>query len=230
MAAIPFIDVHSHHRLTDKDTIRVVNLFPGASIPEFNGRTFYSMGLHPWELKTFEENNLLLEITEEAQNFDHVLFIGECGIDKIYGNDQEEQQRVFLAQAMMAEEHQKPMIIHCVRAYNEIIHLFTQIKPTVPWILHGFTGNLELAQQLEKAGFFFSFGKMLLKPTAKVIGAFEKLSIEKIFLETDEFEDSISKIYNIAAEIKNISVEELKESVWENFNRLENVSFSTDGK
>lgn len=224
MSALPFIDIHSHRRHTDKYTIQVINLFPGDSIPVFNGKIFYSMGLHPWRLQTREENIQLLSIIEEAQEFDHVIFIGECGLDKVYGGDMEEQKRVFSAQAMIAEEYQKPLLIHCVRAYNEIIELFNQLKPSVPWIIHGFTGSFEIAQQMVNKGFMFSFGKILLKSNAKAIEAFRILPLQTIFLETDEYEGALSDIYNVAAEIKGISVENLNKAVWENFNRLENVS------
>jgi len=220
----PFVDIHSHRMHAEKDSIRVVNLFPGDSIPVFKGKTFYSMGLHPWKIKIQEENNVLLGIIEDAQAFDHVIFIGECGLDKVYGGDMEEQKRVFEAQAMIAEEYKKPLLIHCVRAYNEIIELFKELKPSVPWIIHGFAGGIEIAQQLEKIGIKFSFGKFLFNSNAKVIESFRKLSLKNIFLETDEYEGAISDIYKIAAAIKNMPEETLKKVVWENFNRLENVS------
>ena len=227
MAALPFIDVHSHNPRAEKDTVRVVNLFPGASIPEFTGKLFYSIGLHPWKIGTMDENNLYLEMIKDALEFDHVIFIGECGIDKVYGGNLDEQTRVFMAHAMMAEEYQKPLIIHCIRAYNEIIEIYNKIAPSVPWIFHGYTGNPELSAQLLNKGFLFSFGKILYNPKAKAVDSFRNMSIQNIFLETDEFNGPVSAIYEIAAAIRNIDVEEMKKAVWENFNRLENVSFTT---
>ena len=124
MKTFPYIDIHTHHAHTGSATVKVVNLFPGDDIPAFSGKNFYSVGLHPWSLKTKEENSNSLLIMEDVLEFDHVLFAGECGLDKISGADFQEQKRVFMAQAIMAEEYQKPLIIHCVRAYNEINVLY----------------------------------------------------------------------------------------------------------
>ncbi|MFW6371281.1 MAG: TatD family hydrolase [Bacteroidota bacterium] len=224
MNTLPFIDIHTHHTHNEKETVKVVNLFPGNNIPAFTGKNFFSVGLHPWKLKSKEENNSMLQLVEEALEFDHVIFAGECGLDKISGPDFDEQKRTFLAQALMAEEHQKPLIIHCVRAYNEILELYNNHHPSVPWILHGYTGSRELSEQLSKNQLYFSFGKVLFKEHARAIDSFKALPLEKIFLETDEFKGAVKEIYGKAAEIKNISVDALKHAVWNNFNRLENVS------
>jgi TatD DNase family protein len=160
--AIPFIDIHTHHAHAGNATVKVVNLFPGDDIPAFSGRNFYSVGLHPWCLKTREENSNSLLIMEDVLEFDHVLFAGECGLDKISGADFQEQKRVFMAQAIMAEEYQKPLIIHCVRAYNEIIELYNSYHPSVPWIFHNYTGNREISEQLLKNSFFFLSEKFFL--------------------------------------------------------------------
>jgi TatD DNase family protein len=152
--------------------------------------------------------------------------VGECGLDKLAETDFEEQKRAFSAQAFMAEEVQKPLIIHCVKAWNEVVELHKKNQPSVPWIFHGYNGSVELTQQLLDKNFLFSFGGILFKTNAKAIESFKSLPIEKIFMETDEFDGTIEEIYVRAANLRNISVETLKEAVWENFNRIENVSFS----
>ncbi len=221
---LPYIDIHSHHKQDGKDLVKVVNLFPGEDIPVFTGKNFYSVGLHPWKIKTKQENNSFLQMMEDALEFDHVLFAGECGLDKITATDFEEQKRVFLAQAIMADEYQKPLIIHCVRAYNEILELYNSQHPSVPWILHGYSGSREMTEQLSKKQFYFSFGKLLFKENTKAIDSFSALPLERIFIETDEFKGSVEEIYARAAEIKNISVQDMKKAVWTSFNQLENVS------
>ncbi len=225
MISLPFIDVHTHHPPINKDTVRVINLYPGDVIPAFNGKNFYSMGLHPWKIKSEKENNSSLRMLKEAMEFDHVIFAGECGLDKNTATDFEEQKRVFIAQALMAEEFQKPLIIHCVRAYNEIIEMNKSNQPSVPWIIHGYTGSPELTNQLLDQGFMFSFGKILFNEKAKAINSFKELPLQRVFIETDEFHGTVREIYEKAAELKNISLTELKKVVWSNFNQLENVSF-----
>lgn len=225
MSQLPFIDIHTHHTRPGKDRVSVINLFPNDAIHEFEGKNFYSMGLHPWKIKTMEENNSSLIIMEDALEFDHVIFVGECGLDKITSSDYEEQKRVFIAQAMMAEEYQKPLIIHSVRSYNEISELYKANSFTMPWIFHGYTGSPEMTLQLASKNFLFSFGKILFSERARAVESFKSLPLQKIFLETDEFNISVEEIYKKAAELKNLSIDEIKEAVWNNFNRLENVSF-----
>ena len=137
MDSIPFIDIHTHRKEVSGNTIKVNNLFPGDDIPPFTGRNFHSVGLHPRFIGNKDENNQMMQIMEDALELDHVIFVGECGLDKLAGTGFDEQIRVFKAQSFMAEEYQKPLIIHCVRAWNEIIELHQKSKQLVPCFFHG---------------------------------------------------------------------------------------------
>jgi len=223
---LPYIDVHTHHINQKSDIVSVRNLFPGDNFAAFNGKNFLSVGLHPWCLKSKEENNEALELAEDALEFDHVIFVGETGPDPNAETNFDEQIRVFEAQAFMAEEYDKPMIIHCVKAYNEVIRIHKKLHPRQPWILHGYNGNLQETEQLSKANFLFSFGAFLFNKKAKALDSYKHLPVDRIFFETDESEYELKNIYSQGALLKNIAVEELKEKVWENFNRLENVKWT----
>lgn len=222
MHSIPFIDIHTHPFRNEKDTITVQNIFPGEGFAAFSGRNFYSVGLHPWHIKSNTENNESLVMVEDALEFDHVIFIGECGLDKKCGTDFNEQLRVFEAQAFMAEEFRKPLIIHCVKAYNEVIELHKKMHPEMPWILHGYNGNIQLTKQLEMPGILFSFGFNIFDLKARVIESFRHLPLEKIFFETDELEDDVEVIYKQGAYLKEVSIDILKNAAWDNFNQIEN--------
>ncbi len=224
MNPIPYIDIHTHADKTETGTITIRNIYPGEGFTAFNGRNFYSMGLHPWYLKSADQNNVKLMMIEEALEFDHLIFIGECGLDKNSETDWTEQVRVFEAQAFMAEEFKKPLIIHCVKAFNEIIEFHKKMHPEMPWIMHGYNGNIQTTQELEKREILFSFGENLFNSNSKVIESFRYLPIDKVFFETDTFEEEVEKIYLQGARLKNIPVEILKKAVWENFNRIEKIS------
>jgi TatD DNase family protein len=226
MNTIPFIDIHTHLLRQEWDIVTVRNIYPGGAIPAFTGKDFFSVGLHPWEIRSRNENNELLVMMEDALEIDHVIFIGECGLDKRVETDFDEQLRVFEAQAFIAEEYKKPLIIHCVKAYYEVIAMYKKIHPSVPWIFHAYSGNMEISKQLVKKNIFFSFGKILFKDNARAIDSFLYLPLNKIYFETDVDERDIRKVYNRGAELKNISLEQLKLSIWENFNRIENISFN----
>ncbi len=221
MNTVSYIDIHTHPFRNETDTITVQNIYPGDGFAAFTGRNFYSVGLHPWHISTKEENNNALQMVEEALEFDHVILVGEAGLDKIINNDFAEQLRVFEAHAYMAEEYQCPMIVHCVKAYNEVIELRKKMEPAMPWILHAYNGGLEVSKQLENMGFLFSYGKNLFRDNTKVINSFKYLPLDKLFLETDELEWKVEDIYKQAALLKGISIEELKNAIWNNFNRIE---------
>ncbi len=225
MVSVPFIDIHTHSIFPETDTVTVRNIFPGGKIGRFTGKNFYSVGLHPWYIKSEEENNEMLCLVEDALELDHVIFVGETGPDAKASTGYSEQMRVFEAQAFMAEEFHKPLLIHCVKAYNEVIRVYNKLHPEQPWILHGYNGNLEITQQLADKNILFSFGEILFKPEAKAIESFQFLPFDRMFFETDESTKDVAKIYEQGAALKNTNVEELKIKIWENFNRIENVKW-----
>jgi TatD DNase family protein len=226
MNPIPFIDIHTHPNRVESETIIVQNIFPGEGFAAFTGRNFYSVGLHPWHLKTPDENNEMMQMVEDALEFDHVCFVGECGLDKKVEIDFDEQMRVFSAQAIIAEEFKRPLIIHCVKAHNKVFELHRKLHPEMPWIMHGYNGNVQITQQLAQHGILFSFGKSLFDGKSKSIESLKYLPMEKIFFETDEFDGAVDQIYERAATIKNVSPDILKIEVWNNFNRIENSLIS----
>lgn len=224
MNPIPYIDIHTHPFRQEKDTITVQNIYPGEGFAAFSGRNFYSVGLHPWHIKDHDQNNDLLELVQEALDFDHVIFIGECGLDKRCETSYEEQFRVFRAQAFMAEEYRKPLLIHCVKAYQDLIGLHKEMHPEVPWILHGYNGSVEITRQLVQRGMCLSFGANLFKEGARARKSFSEVSLDKVFFETDEFEGDVERMYHEGASIRKMDVEELKKKCWQNFNRIESAS------
>lgn len=221
MNSIPYIDIHTHPIRPEKDTITVRNIFPGEGFAAFTGRNFYSVGLHPWHINEPAENNKLLVMIEDALKFDHVIFVGECGLDKTAKTNLVEQKRVFEAQILMAEKFEYPLIIHCVKAYNEILELHKKTKPQMQWTMHGYNGNLQNTKQMANKNFLFSFGETLFKANSKSLESFKVLSEEQIFFETDEYNGEVEKIYEKGAKLRNVSVEKLKSAVWNNFNRIE---------
>lgn len=223
MNAVPYIDLHTHSSHKERETITVQNIYPGEGFAAFSGRNFYSVGLHPWHIGNRDENNASLQMVEEALEFDHVIFVGETGLDKNIQNDFDEQKRVFEAQAFMAEEYQYPLIIHCVKAYNEVVELRKKMNPVMPWIFHGYNGNLQMTKQLLDKGFLFSFGESLFRSNSRAAESLQYLPLHKIFFETDELDHDVDLIYEQGAKIKNIPVGILKNEVWKNFNRIENT-------
>lgn len=148
-----FTDIH-RHLLADAEPSRVVvNLEPG-QLPDNIG--WYSAGIHPWVADRADEHWSWLEQTAAHP---HVAAIGEAGLDALRGPDLDTQTAVFKRQAELAERLGKPLIIHAVRTWPQLMALHRQLKPAQPWIIHGFRGKPQLARQLLDHGFSLSFGK-----------------------------------------------------------------------
>ena len=210
-----FINLHTHKFSNLSDVIEVVNQYPwefNASVPN------YSIGIHPWYV---DENRLEtdLEIIKEKLQLTGCLALGECGLDKRIEIPLDSQISVFKKQLELVKETQKPIVLHCVAAYDEVIAIKNEMKIENPMIIHGFSKNEQVAQTLFKNGFYLSFGKYLLRnPDLEKVFTFAPEN--QILLETDTIEESIYEVYEKAASIKGISVEEMKTIVFTNFSRI----------
>ena len=210
-----FINLHTHTFSNLSDVIEVVNQYPwefDASIPS------YSIGIHPWYI---DENRLEtdLETIKQKLQLDKCLALGECGLDKRIEIPLELQISVFKQQLELVKETQKPIVLHCVAAYDEVIAIKKEMKIENPMIIHGFSKNEQVAQTLLKNGFYLSFGKYLLRnPDLEKVFTFAPEN--QILLETDTIEESIYQVYEKAAAIKGISVEEMKTIVFTNFSTI----------
>ena len=210
-----FINLHTHKFSNLSDVIDVVNQYPwefDASIPN------YSIGIHPWYI---DENRLEsdLEIIKEKLQLNECLALGECGLDKRIEIPLDLQISVFKKQLEIVKQTNKPIVLHCVAAYDEVITIKKEMKIENPMIIHGFSKNEQVAKSLLNNGFYLSFGKYLLRnPDLEKVFTFAPEN--QVLLETDTIEESIYQVYEKAASIKGISVEEMKTIVFTNFSRI----------
>lgn len=161
-----------------------------------------SVGVHPWFI---DGSDVVQEIARvrERSGEPTVVAIGECGLDKLCVTDFEVQKRVFESMIEISEAARKPLLIHCVKAFDELNSIRKKIKPLQPWVIHGFRGNEFQGRQLLAKGFYFSIGEKFNAETIKV------LPLNSFFVETDESMLSIESVYCSIAEIKQISMKEL---------------------
>jgi TatD DNase family protein len=121
----------------------------------------------------------------------------------------------------LAEKYKKPVVIHCVAAFQELIAIKKKLNLSVPLLIHGFSKNEQVAKQLLDNGFYISFGKYLLqKPELESV--FKNMPNDRFFLETDTVEEGIQEVYALAAKYKGISMEEIQKIVNSNFNTIFN--------
>lgn len=199
-----YFNFHTHQFTNQEDVLELVNQYPkdfDETIP------FYSIGIHPWYIDE-TRLDLDLKIIEEKLKTQNCLAIGECGLDKRIEVPLDLQISVFKKQLTLAEKYKKPVVIHCVAAYQEIIEMKKKMNSTVPMIIHGFAKNSQVAEQLIAAGFYLSFGKyLLLNPDLETV--FNKIPNDRFFLETDTIKEKIEQVYKVASEYKQLTDNEL---------------------
>jgi TatD DNase family protein len=211
---IPYINIHTHH-FFGKEELFVLNLSP----ERFVTGVYCSVGIHPWYINfsSLEEDIDKLKSIVSQTN---VLAIGECGLDRLIDVPMDRQEAVFKEQLNIAEQNQKPVIIHCVKAFDSLIRIKKECRISVPLIVHGYNNNQQIMLELLKHGFYISFGKALLQNESNASKLISTLSTEKFFLETDDSDISIKTIFERAAQLKNMHVGKLKEKIFLNFKQL----------
>ncbi len=192
---------HTHNK---SESFGIINTFPEG---EFSEGNTYSCGLHPWYIddkypKDIEKIELL------AKN-NIIAAIGEAGFDSKSTSDLELQKKIFRLHIEISEKYKKPLIIHCVKYFNELIVLKKEICPTQAWIIHGFRGKSQIVSELLKHNFYFSVSESLTKDRIKAEKFFQLIPANKIFFETDDSKYKIENIYNFAAIQYEMDLEEL---------------------
>ncbi len=199
---MPFCDAHAHSLARREGVLRVRNLSP-EEWGQAQSFAPFCAGIHPWELDG-EMPLARLEALEELLKTPGAVALGECGLDRFAKAPLEPQAALFLKQAEMAERLKLPLVIHCVRAFPEIIAARKSLKPESTWIIHGFRGNAQTAKELARHGFMLSFGAALLQKTASLSDALKAVPPEKLLLESDEAQEPIEQVYEAAAKIAGI--------------------------
>ena len=203
-----FINLHSHHHSNSKDVLTILNCHERfESISQHN---YFSAGIHPWHL-----NSATIDELEKVMQHSKVLTVGECGMDKLCNSPWELQEEIFCEQIKLANKYNKPLILHCVRAFEEVIHLLIKENNSSPVIFHGFNKGDLLAKRLLSEGYYLSFGKNIMD--GRLDQTLRNTPIQSIFLETDDSDLTIKDIYQKAAEIKGITLELLCKTIEENF-------------
>jgi TatD DNase family protein len=209
---VPYINVHTHKNSSNKYTIR--NLFPEET-DQIIDSGIYSVGLHPWEVQ-HSDIQKSLDAVKKAAQLPNVIAVGEFGLDK-YRDAFDLQYEVFLKQIEIAIKVEKPIVIHCVKAYSELLEIVKEKQLEIPVIIHRYSGNRTIADQLIKFGCYLSFGHELFHEKSKVPRVFKTLPEDHILLETDDSDLTIETVYQKAAELRNIELPELQKRIIANF-------------
>ena len=213
------LDIHTHRRLPSTPGTAIINYTDAGffmDVSSFRKGEFYSVGLHPWDLTKKDIADQFIWLNHWLES-DQVVALGEAGLDKFASASMNLQMTVFEKEIELSEQRQLPLIIHCVRAVDELLFLKKKYNPVQPWIWHGFRGKIELMNQLLRHGFYFSFGEFYHEEAMAAVPG------ERLFLETDEGEKTMEELLVRAADIRSVTTQQLQRTIQEN---IQNVFFT----
>ncbi|WP_278378699.1 TatD family hydrolase [Chryseobacterium arthrosphaerae] len=205
-----FFDFHHHKKYIRNG---IYNLDIEGIPPDFP----YSIGIHP---KDIAADDLEMQFSwMKGMMFNNCFAIGECGLDSLVPVDQKIQEEVFLRQINIANEIKKPIIVHCVRKFYEVISF--RKKTSQPMIIHGFNKKQRIASDLLANNFYLSFGKAVLY-NLSLQDILKNTPLNQFFLETDNEDFNIEELYVKVSEIKGITLEQLNEQILDNLHTIKN--------
>ena len=217
-----FLNFHAHQQAPAEDEIVIQSLFlQDDLITKHSDKIFFTAGLHPWHADQLSESKIIDRLEKLIQN-KSIIAVGETGLDKLKGADWETQKNVFRAHIKIANKYNLPLIVHSVKSHNEVLKLKIDLGSKVPWVIHHFNGSKQIALDFIHHGFYLSVSHHINNNNSKLSGYLGELPINKIFLETDDFDIDIKDLYRTAAQKFNISIEKLKKQLVNNLNNLLN--------
>ncbi len=222
----PYVNIHTHYsnNICNKEFVEIQNIDID-NVVNVDVSHFYSIGIHPWKSQQTTDNGqqTLSKLTQQLSDLStqQLKAIGECGLDRACDVDFELQKKVFIEQIKLSERIAKPLIIHAVRSYPDIISIRKETKAKQTWIIHGFQGNEQSVEQLLKHnGICLSLGDVLFKNETKTKQLLKIIPLDKLFFETDIAERNIKEVYEKAASLSGVEMDKLRNDIFNNFVKI----------
>ncbi len=200
-----FLDFHTHsmRHAEDNNVIEIISVHLGQE----KESEYFTIGMHPWWTKAPVTPAQSEELVKQLQR-KNCLAMGEMGLDNLKGAEMNQQMDILRSPLSIAEQQDKPVIIHCVRAFNQLIQIKKEFPKIKNWCVHGYGRHVTLAKQLIDQGFYLSL--MPTMPLNKYQELIDTLPIERIFLETDSMaEADIVDIYSNVSTLLKMEVSDL---------------------
>lgn len=197
-----YFDIHTHRIIQGPNEDAVFSLDLRTPF-ELRPDRLYSAGIHPWYI-----DDRQWEVLKKWISHPRIVLVGEAGLDRLAFTPPNMQEELFIRQIELSEEAGKPLIIHCVKAWNELLRIRRVTRPAMPWIIHGFRGKKQLAEQLLAAGLSLSFGMCY---NAEALRA--AWNARRLLLETDDSSIDIGSLYQRVAEELEITEEMLSQAI-----------------
>lgn len=188
---IRYIDIHTHHPREDVLSPRMA-------------------GIHPWHA----------ERGDQLPDFASCDIVGETGLDYATEVDRAAQMRLFRKHLDAAAKLHKPVVLHVVKAFEDVMVALRNYPTLRGVVFHGFIGSAEQAKRCFERGYYLSFGARSLRSprTREVI---DQTPADLLFVETDDSTTpTIEELYAEVATIRRKSIAELQQRIAENYKNL----------
>lgn len=200
LSGISYIDIHTHRPNFERNTLSLRSYMYDEVDTIKADEKIYSIGVHPWQIQ--DDIEALWQEVPEVYNDKQPIAIGEVGLDKVRNAEKFElQAMLFIKHIDFAQKKGLPIIVHCVKAFSELLHILKTENISVPMIVHGYQGNTQIAAQLLRHHVYLSFGTALSSKQLKIQEAFLYCPPDRVFFETDESNCSVSDVYKTAGRL-----------------------------
>ena len=157
------------------------------SISDIYENIYFTLGIHPHE--SSQTNNDVTNYIRNNLSNQKLLGIGETGLDYYYNHsDKVCQIKSLEIHIELAQEIEKPLIIHMRDAEDDIIHIFSKKlkQKKFTGVIHCFTGSLKFAQEIIEMGFFISASGIITFRNSDLLrDTFQKIPLTNLLVETD---------------------------------------------
>lgn len=192
---------------------------------------FFSAGVHPSSISDIEHQ---IAIIDEQLKNEHVVAVGETGLDFYWDTvAAEKQKEMFARHIHLSREHKLPLIVHNRLADKEVLELLKSEKAD-RGVLHCFSSNYHFAKKFIDLGFYISFaGNITYKKSEEIRTAASKVPFDRILVETDapylspqkfrgkiNHPGNISQTINCIADLFNKGADETAYQTFRNYKEL----------
>lgn len=177
----------------------------------------FSIGVHPWYIDEIVIDEAY-DLIKTFASHEYCMSLGEMGLDRTIDTPIERQMEVFETQLKLAKDAEvNSVVIHCVRAYPDVLNLIKKVNYRGTLIFHDYNGNPDMTVQMLKYNSYFSYGAKLFKESTGGFRSFTHIPNHRLLLETDDMADKqIEDIYERAAELLNMDLKKLDHMMLEN--------------
>jgi len=152
------------------------------ALAEAYPKFYFAAGIHPENADTCPDG--YLPRLRALLSHEKCVAVGEIGLDYHYDISRETQLRIFEEQLVLANEIQKPVIVHDREAHADTFALLMKHRPR--GVVHCYSGSAEMAREYLKAGFYLGVtGIVTFQNARKTREVVAEIPLDRLLIETD---------------------------------------------